>query len=131
LTWYAGKRLLGRGEDLTVQGLPPGTTAIRLIATDTRGRSSQALLPIKVLVVPPAFLVARAPTHVAANARRVRIVVASTGPAVLTIAGARHPVDRKPRTITVAIRPGRTTLRLNYSLSSRGGVTRGTYTAIR
>jgi hypothetical protein len=50
---------------------------------------------------------------------------------VLTIAGVRHPVDRKARAITVKIRPGRSMLRLKYALSSPGGVTRGTYVAAR
>jgi hypothetical protein len=50
---------------------------------------------------------------------------------VLTIAGARHAVDRNPRTITIAIQPGRSMLRLDYTLISRGDVTRGTYVAAR
>jgi hypothetical protein len=131
LKWYAGRRLLGRGELLTVHSLPAGATTIRLVATDRHGRSSQAQLRLKVLAVRAAFLVARAPMHVAAMARHVRIVVGSTVPAVLTIAGARYPVDRKPRPIRFTIRPGRSTLRLKYVLSSPGGVSRGTYFASR
>jgi hypothetical protein len=131
LKWYAGARLLGRGEFLAVRALPTTANAIRLVATDGHGRSSQALLRVKVSAARPAFLVARAPTQVAPKARRVRIVVASTVPAVLTIAGVHHAVDRRPRTITIAIRRGRAILRLKYSLSSGGGVTRGTYFAAR
>jgi len=77
------------------------------------------------------FLVARAPKRLAPSARRVRIVVASNVPAVLTIAGGRYAVDRTPRALTIAIRRGRAPLRLAYSLSSHGGVTRGTYIARR
>jgi hypothetical protein len=131
LRWYAGRRLLGRGELLTLHGLPAGTTAIRLVATDARGRSAQTLLPLKVLAVRPTFLVARAPKRVAPRARRVRIVVASNVRAVLTIAGGRHAVGRTPRALTIAIRPGSAPLRLAYALSSHGGVTRGTYIAAR
>jgi hypothetical protein len=131
LRWYAGRRLLGRGELLTVHGLPAGTTAVRLVATDARGRSAQTLLPLKVLAVRPTFLVARAPKSLGPGARRVRIVVASNVPAVLTIAGGRYAVDRTPRALTIAIRRGRTALRLAYSLSSHGAVTRGTYIAAR
>jgi hypothetical protein len=131
LRWYAGRRLLGRGEFLTVPGLPAGTTAVRLVATDRRGRSSQARLPIRVLAVPPTFLVARAPGQVGPGARSVRLVVASTVPATLTIGGRRHAVNRKPRAITISIRRGRSTLRLAYVLSARGGATRGTYFATR
>jgi hypothetical protein len=131
LRWYAGRRLLGRGELLTVHGLPAGTTAIRLVATDAHGRSAQTLLPLKVLAVRPTFLVARAPERLATSARRVRIVVASNVPAVLRIAGRRYAVNRTPRALTIAIRRGRTPLRLAYSLSSHGAVTRGTYMAAR
>jgi hypothetical protein len=131
LTWYAGRRLLGHGELLTALDLPLGTTEIRLLATDSHGRTSRATLPLKVVPVPPTFLLARAPTRVSANARSVRIVVASNAPAVLTIAGARHRVDRKPRTIKIKIRPGRSPLRLKYTLRSSGGVTQQTYVAAR
>ena len=131
LRWYVGRRLFGRGELLTVPGLPAGTTAIRLVATDRHGRSSPARLPIRVLAVPPTFLVARAPGHIAPGARRVRVVVASTIPATLKIGGKRYAVNRKPRAITIPIRRGRSILRLAYVLSARGGATRGTYLAAR
>jgi hypothetical protein len=131
LRWYAGRRLLGRGALLTVHGLPTGTTAIRLVATDARGRSAQARLPLKVLAVRPTFLVARAPKRLAPSAQRVRIVVAANAPAVLTIGGRRYAVDRRPRALTIAIRRGRAPLQLAYALSSPGGVTRGTYVAAR
>ena len=131
LKWYAGRRLLARGELLAVHGLPPGATSIRLVATDSRGRSSQAQLHFKVLAMRATFLLARAPMRVSSHARHLRIVVATTAAAVLTIGGARHKVDRRRRTITITIRPGRSTLRLKYVLSSPGGVTRGTYVAAR
>jgi hypothetical protein len=132
LKWYAGKRLLGRGELLTVMNVSPNVKSIRLVATDARHRSSQAVLALKVIAAPPAFLVARAPTHIKATATRVRIVVASTVPSVFTIAGARHRVGRKPRTITIRIRRGQRALRLKYSLRAvGGGAIRGTYVATR
>jgi hypothetical protein len=72
------------------------------------------------------------PKDVAPTARRLRIVVASTVPAVLTTAGARHPVSRKRSAFTITTRRGHHTLRLKYSLrSSSGGVIRGVYVAAR
>ena len=112
LKWYAGKKLVGHGELLSVMSLAPNVKSIRLVATDARHRSSQAVLALKVIAAPPAFLVARAPTHIRATAKRVRIVVASTVPSVLTISGGHYRVGRKPRAITVKVRPGRHTLRL-------------------
>jgi len=131
LRWFVDERPVARGELLTLRGLPAGAKRIRLVATDARARSAQAVLRVKVAAVPPSFLVARAPTHVSASARHVRLTVASTAPAVLRIAGARYRVGRKLRTISIAIRPGRSTLRLGYSLRAPGGVTRGTYVITR
>jgi hypothetical protein len=131
LTWFAGRRVIGHGTLLTAHGLKPGRTAIRLVATDAHGRSAQASLRLRVHGAAPAFLVSRAPQRVAANARKVRIVVASTVPAVLEIAGGRHKVDRKPRKIVIRVKPASSILRLPYTLRSPGGVVRGTYYAAR
>ena len=131
LTWYAGRRRLAHGGLFTLHALSPGATAIRLVATDSRGRSSTARLRLHVLALAPRFLVSRAPAHLTAHARYVRIVVAATERAVLTIAGTRHTVDRKPTPIRISIRPGRSILRLKYSLRSPTGVTRGMYLAAR
>jgi hypothetical protein len=90
------------------------------------------VLALKVIAVPPAFRVARAPTHLRATAKRVRIVVASTVASVLTIAGGHYRVGQKPRAITIKIRPGRHALRLKYSLHAlAGGTLRGVYVATR
>jgi hypothetical protein len=143
LSWYAGRRrlrhgraaggrrLLGHGEHLTLRGLPVGTRSIRLLATDGHGRTSKVTLRLKVVPVPPTLLHARAPAHISATARRVRIVVASNVRAVLKIAGARHRVGPKRRTITIHIHPGRSLLRLKYTLKSPGGVMKATYVAAR
>ena len=131
LHWYANTRLLGHGELLTVHLLPPGATMLKLKATDSHGRSSEASLPIKVLGPTPALTLVRAPANVSAGARRIRITVAANVPAQFTIAGVRHPVNSTPLTITIAIHPGRSRLRLRYSLSSPGGVSKGTYIVSR
>ncbi len=127
LRWYAGRRPIARGELATVRGLRPGRTVIRVVATDRAGRATQARLVVRVTAPRPRFLVARAPSRIAPRARQVRITVAASAPAVLRIAGRRHRVARAPRTIAVAVRPGRSTLRLPYALRSAGGVLRGTY----
>jgi hypothetical protein len=131
LRWYVDNRLIGHGELMTVQDLPTHAKSIRLVATDTRGRTAQARVPLKVVAVPPTFLVAHAPITVSATARRIRITVASSDRAVLTIAGVPHAVDRKPRALTIRVRPGHSTLRLKYALRGAGGVTRGIYVITR
>lgn len=131
LKWFANRRRIGTGALLTAPALPPGTQRIRLVATDAHGRSSHAQLAVRILAAKPVFLVARAPSKVSATAHRIRMTVASSVPAVLRIAGVRHAIGRKPRVITIAIRPGRSTLRLTYSLSAPGGTSTGTYVAAR
>ena len=84
-----------------------------------------------VRAVRAAFLVTRAPNHLSPRARRLRITIATTVAAVLTIGGRRHEVGRRPRTLAIAVRPGRTKLRLRYSLRSPGGVIRGIYVLTR
>jgi hypothetical protein len=131
LKWFADRRRIGTGAQLTAPSLPPGTQRIRLVATDAHGRSSHAQLTVRVLAAKPVFLVARAPSKVARTAHRLRMTIASNVPAVLRIGGARYTLGRKARTITITIRPGRSTLRLHYSLHSPGGTTTGTYVAAR
>ena len=131
LRWYVGKRLIGRGGLVTASGLVAGKTTIRLVATDSLGCSSQAVVPLRVDPIIARYLVFEAPLRVSRNARSIRIVVASTVPATFTIAGRRFAVGPNPRALTVGIRPGRTVLRLACSLRSTAGVIRGAYVAVR
>jgi hypothetical protein len=131
LKWYLGNHLIGIGEQLTARDLRPGSTAIRLIAIDSHGRTAKAILPLHVRAVAVRYLLFDAPLLVSARARAVRITVASTAPATLTIAGRRYPVNPRPRTIAVPIRRSRSPLVLLCSLRSTGGVVHGTYVALR
>ena len=131
LRWYVGKRLIGRGGLVTVSGLVAGKTTIRLVATDSHGRSSHAVLPLRVDAILARYLVFQAPLRVSRRARSIRIVVASTAPATFTIAGRRFAVGPTPRKLTVGIRPGRTVLRLACSLRSRGERDPRAYVAVR
>lgn len=131
LKWYLGKRLIGTGEQVTARGLPPGRIPVRLVATDSHGRSSTATLPLQVRAVAARYLLFDAPLLVSRRARTVRVRVAASEPATFTIAGRRYSVGPRPRTITVRIRRGRSLLRLRCALRSPGGVVRGTYFAIR
>jgi hypothetical protein len=131
LRWYLDKRLIGSGEQVTVHGLRPGNTVIRLVATDLHGRRAQAILRLRVTAVAARYLLFYAPLQVTPNARKIRITAASTLPATFTIAGKRYVLGSRERTITVRIRPGRTLLILPCILRSPGGVIRGTYIAVR
>jgi hypothetical protein len=131
LTWYLGKRRIGRGEFATAQGLHPGNTTIRLVATDSHGRSSQATLPLRVTAVTARYLLFDAPLLLSRQARSVRIRIASSAGATFVIAGRRYAVGPRLRTITIHVRRGRSPIVLHCSLRSPGGVVKGTYVALR
>jgi hypothetical protein len=131
LRWYANKRPIGRGALLTVRHLHPGPTTVTLTATDDHDLTATATLRIKVLGPNPVLTQVRAPSKVPPTARRIRITIASNVAADFTIAGAHHHLTSRPRTLTIAIRPGQTTLRLRYTLRSTGGIAHGTYVVSR
>ncbi len=116
---------------MTLSRPQPGNTAIRLVATDSRGRVAQAVLPLRVKAVAARYLLFDAPLLVSRRARSVRIRVAASGPATFTIAGRRYAVGPRLRTIAIRIKPGRSIVRVACSLRSPGGVVRGTYLALR
>jgi hypothetical protein len=119
----------GRARD--VERSEGGNTAIRLIATDSQHRSSQATLPLRVKAVAARYLLFDAPLLVSRRARSVRIDIAASAPATFTIVGKHYAVGPRLRTITVRIRRGKTLLRLPCTLRSPGGLVRGTYIALR
>ncbi len=48
LSWYAGSTLLGTGESISVSGLAPGATEIRLVARDSRGVTASRSVQITI-----------------------------------------------------------------------------------
>jgi hypothetical protein len=131
LRWYLGRRLIGTGEQVTASNLPAGAAYLRLVATDSHGRSAQVRFPLRVTAVPAHLLVFEAPLLLPSRAVRVRILVAASELAKLRIAGRSYRVGPHLRTITVRIRPGHGVLRLRVSLRSAGGVVNDTYAALR
>ena len=126
LRWYAGKRLLGRGEKISATGLAPGKRTIRLVARDKRGREGSAITRVSVVASVPAFLTLRAPSSLPRRARGLRIRVATSLPATLTIRGRRYLVDRRVRMLRVGVGRGtqRIALRLRLSAFGRTSETR-------
>lgn len=125
LRWFAGRRLLGRGEQLSVVGLPPSTRRIRLVATDRLGRSAQASFPIRVSAARPRFLVFEAPASIGRTARTLPVRAATTVAATLHSGGRSFKLDRTPRRVRIPVRAGRGLVRVRYRLSAGGVATRG------
>jgi len=49
VAWYAGKRLLGQGRTISVNGLAPTTQTLTMVATDYLGRAGSASVSINVV----------------------------------------------------------------------------------
>jgi hypothetical protein len=117
-TWFDGRRRLGRGPRVDVNGLRPGTHTLRLVVRDRRGRTGRDSVRVKAVRVKPDFAVLSAPGRISAGARSVKLRVASTYPARLAAGGRRFRVTREPRSIRVRVRPGSRPLRLRLRLQS-------------
>jgi hypothetical protein len=117
IRWFDGRRALGLGPAVAVQGLRPGRHRLRAVAR-VGGRSGSASVLVRVLAVRPAFLRLDLPNTVSRRARRVRLRVATTVATRLQIGRQRFAVGRSPRRVAVAVRPGSTPLRLTLRLGS-------------
>jgi len=121
LTWFAGKRRLGRGDQLRAR-LPGGKVTLRLQARDRFGRVTTA---VRRLTITPRQLRIRtlsAPAHVAKGARSVKVSVATTVPSTLRVSGKRFSVGGKAKKVTVPLprQPAIGILKLKLSFTAKG-----------
>ena len=97
LTWRLGRRIIGRGQEISAFDLPPGRRHLRLTARDRAGRSGTASVPVRVLPVTPQFIELKAPDAISRKARRIRLRVITNITATLRIGAQRFHVTRRPR----------------------------------
>ncbi len=128
LTWRLGRRIVGRGQEIAATELPAGRRRLRLSVRDAGGRTATASVAVRVLPVAPQFVELDAPRSVGRTARRVRVRVVTNVSATLRIGGRRFHVTRRPRTISVRVRPGRRAIQLRAVLTAGGR--RGTSTLV-
>jgi hypothetical protein len=119
LRWFAGRRLLGRGEEVTTT-LSAGTRSVRLVAVDRAGRAGTTTVRTRVRATTPFFLRLAAPARLSRSARAVTLTVAATQPSTLRVGGRRFRIGRGVRRIRVPVAPGRGTLRLGLVLAAGG-----------
>jgi hypothetical protein len=124
LRWVAAGRVVARGVQATAV-LPPGIRGVRLVATDARGRSGTATVPIRSRGSTPYLLRTGAPRSLPRTARRVTMRVVATQPALLRVAGRTVAVGPRVTAVRVPVRPGRTPLVLRLVLTA-GGARGGT-----
>jgi hypothetical protein len=123
LRWLDGKRLLGTGASLTVAGLAPGRHRIALVARDAARRSARATVTVTLGAVRPAFLILRAPPTLGRKVRVLKLRVASSLRATLTVRAPgrrtqRFSVGRRAKVLRIAVRPGTSVLKLRLSLKA-------------
>jgi hypothetical protein len=113
VTWHDGRREIAVGDRTSAGFLAPGVHHISVVARDGRGRTATASMPLRVLPAPPALIVRHAPARIAPRARALELRLASTLAATVTASGAALArtsvlsVDRSPRQVALALRPGR------------------------
>jgi hypothetical protein len=120
LRWFAGRRLLGRGENLT-RTFSAGTREVRLVAVDRAGHVGSGTVKVRVPASTPFFLQLKAPGRLSRRARRLVLVVAATQPGTLRIGGRRFSIGRSPRRIRLSVAAGRRPLRVSLILAAGGG----------
>lgn len=124
LQWRVGRRGVGRGEQVTVGGLPAGRHKVTLLARDSRGRRGSRSVTVRIRGVKPLFTLLRGPKRISRQARVVSLRVATTLPATLVVGGKRFSVSPRSRAISVPIRRGRGNLNVRLELRSGGKRTR-------
>lgn len=116
LTWWVGRRMIGRGSSVSATGLAPGTAIVRLVARGAGGRTAQVRRAVRIAPVPVSLTTLAAPKAIRRGARRVKLRVASTFPTALRIGAQRFRVTPRRTSIVVRVKPGVRALRLNLRL---------------
>jgi len=86
---------------------------------------------ITILAAPPVLTLFKAPHRISAKARSVTLRLATLAAAPLRIGRVRALLGRRPTTVRIKIRPGRTTLTLQLVLRSGPYSTRADISILR
>jgi hypothetical protein len=122
LRWSIGRRTLGKGERISPARLSAGRQRLVLTARDRFGRVGRDSVSVNLTEARPLFLTLTAPASAKRRARSLRLRLASSVPATLSVNGAggraqRFAVGRKTRRLTLRIpRNSRKTLTLRLTL---------------
>ena len=119
LRWFDGRRSLGRGSTLVVDGLRPGKHTLRLVAR-AGGRTGSTTARVTVSAVTPRFVALVPPASVKRTARTVTLRAASSVAGTLELGKQRFAANRRTRTYRFRIKPGSSALKLKLVLRSGG-----------
>lgn len=118
LVWRDGRRVIGRGERITVTGVGPGKHRISLTARERGGPAGKAKLVVRVAAAVPQFTVLEAPKRISRKARRLKLRAATSFASTLKVGKKRFSLGRKARTVSVRVKPGRGLLALELKLAA-------------
>ena len=121
LTWFAGSRRLGSGEQLRAQ-LPAGRVTLRLVARDSRRRVAVVTRRLRVAPVALRLVRLRTPAHVGPRARTLAIGLATSVPATVRVGSHRYRVGPHSRTLRIPLpaRPEIGILQFTVTVSASG-----------
>ncbi len=118
LMWRIGRQLLGYGDRLTTAAVRAGRHTVTLTARGAGGRTATVSARVTVVAAPPTLTDVTAPHRISSHARSLTLRVAADEAATLQVGRRRLLVDRTPRTITLPVSPGRSTLTLKLVVRS-------------
>jgi hypothetical protein len=135
LTWFAGSKRLGTGKVLRA-ALPAGSVRLRLVARDTRGRTTTTGRTVRVAAIPLTIGRVDAPPRVKPKVKTVSLTTQTSTAATLRIGGKSYAVGPKAKKLTIALpaKPAIGPLKLAYTVTARGAkqkVLRGTVVVVR
>ena len=121
LTWFAGSKRLGTGNNLRV-ALPPGSTRLRLVARDRSGRTGTAAQVLKVAAVGLVVDRVDAPARVKPKVKTVTVTALTSTLASLRIGGRNYAIGPKAKKLKVKLpaKPATGALKLAYTVTAVG-----------
>ena len=121
LTWFAGSRRLGSGEQLRAQ-LPAGRVTLRLVARDSRRHVAVVTRRLVVAPVTLRLLRLQTPSHVGPRAHTLAIGLATSVPATLRVGSHHYSVGPHSRTVRIPLpaRPKIGIIQFTVTISATG-----------
>ena len=124
LTWFAGRRRLGRGGDLDAR-LPTGKVKLRLVARDRLGRTASASRSVRVAKPPLYVTRLSSPARVTLHAKTVSIRIAASARSTLKVGKRSYSVTTKSRKLKLTLprSPKTGSLAVRFTLRKKGART--------
>lgn len=118
IEWRIGRKRVGRGTAVTLSRLRAGRHVLRVTARDRRGNRTIKRVKVRLQPVAPSFTTLILPSKLSARARSLRIRVASSMDATLSIGRRHFRTGRRARAFRVPVSRGKSALKLRLKLRS-------------